>query len=415
MRDVRMKGFRRRTPVAEALAVLEARTTTLETERVPLEEAAGRVASEDVLAAVDVPHFARAAMDGYALAGESTFGATSYAPAEMPLMGAAFPGRSFDGELKKGEAIRITTGAPVPRGADCVLMAELAEEVERDGARFVRAREPVAPGKHVGAIGEDVPAGTVVVKRGRKLRPQDVGVLSSVGTPSVPVVRRPNVVIIVTGDELLLPGSVPSGACIVDSNSLVLTALLRRDGASLSAVIRVKDSRDAVREAIEGAAGDVALISGGSSVGPEDHAPIVLAQIGELAVHGVAMRPSGPAGFGFFGADRKKLAFLLPGNPVSCLCAYEFFAGPSIRALGGLPRAWPHPRVTRSTGAKFVSELGRVDYVRARIEGDRVFPIMTSGASILSSTTRADGVVIVPSELEGYGEGEPVEVLLYDA
>jgi molybdopterin molybdotransferase len=294
-------------------------------------------------------------------------------------------------------------------------MAELAEEVERDGARFVRAREAVAPGKHVGAIGEDVPAGTVVVRRGRKLRPQDVGVLSSVGAARVPVVKRPSVAIVITGDELLPPGSTPKDASIVDSNSLVLAALVRRDGGSLRAVLRVRDSRDAVREAIAGAPDEVVLVSGGSSVGPEDHAPIVLAEIGEVAVHGVAMRPSSPAGFGFFGASRGQIAFLLPGNPVSCMCAYEFFAGPSIRALGGLPRAWPHPRRTLEVGSKIVSELGRVDYVRARVEGDRVFPIMTSGASILSSTTRADGVVIVPAGLEGYGEGERVEVLLYDA
>lgn len=415
MRDVRMKGFRTRTPVEEALSVLHKRVATLGSERVPITLAAGRVLAEDIIAAVSVPHFARAAMDGYALAGESTFGATAYAPAEMPLVGSAMPGRSFEGALKRGEAIRITTGAPVPPGADCVLMAELAEEIEREGSRFVRAREPVAPGKHVGAIGEDVLAGTTVVKRGRRLRPQDVGVLSSVGTPHIPAVKKPSVSIVITGDELLPPGSTPTGVSIVDSNSLVLSALVDRDRGSLRAVIRVKDSRDAVREAIATAPDDVVLVSGGSSVGPEDHAPIVLAEIGELAIHGVAMRPSGPAGFGFFGEDRRQLAFLLPGNPVSCMCAYEFFAGPSIRALGGLPWAWPHARRAFTVGQKFVSELGRVDYVRVRVEADNVFPIMTSGASILSSTTRADGVVIVPAGLEGYGEGERVEVLLYDA
>jgi molybdopterin molybdotransferase len=385
-----------------------------EAERAPLAEACGRVVAEDVVAAVSVPHFARAAMDGYAVRGESTFGATSYAPVELAVIGEAMPGRGFSGDVKKGEAVRITTGAPVPAGADCVLMAEHTEELERGGARVVRAREAVAPGKHVGAVGEDVPAGTTVVRRGRRLRPQDIGVLASVGAPDVAVYKRPSVAIVVTGDELLPPGSAPSGASIVDSNSLVLAALVRRDGGALRATIRVRDSRDAVREAIASAPDDVVLISGGSSVGPEDHAPIVLAEIGEVLVHGVAMRPSSPAGFGVFGEGGRQLAFLLPGNPVSCLCAYEFFAGPAIRRLGGLPAAWPHPRRVFSVGAKFVSDLGRVDYVRVRVEGDRVFPIMTSGASILSSTTRADGVVIVPAGLEGYGEGEQVEVLLYD-
>jgi molybdopterin molybdotransferase len=410
-----MRGFRQRTSVEAALAILTARVSTLGPERVPISEAALRVLAEDMVAAVSVPHFARAAMDGYALAGESTFGATSYAPVTLALVGESRSGRAHEGIVRKGEAVRITTGAPIPDGADAVLMAENAEEVEEDGIKFVRAREPVAPGKHVGAIGEDVPAGTTVALRGRRLRPQDVGVLASVGVGEVPVVRRPLVKIVVTGDELLLPGSAPKDACIVDSNSLVLAALVRRDGGVLRATEHVGDKRDAVRAAIEGAPDDVVLISGGSSVGPEDHAPLVLAEIGEIAVHGVAMRPSSPAGFGFFGAEgRKQLAFLLPGNPVSCLCAYEFFAGPAIRALGGLPRAWPHPRRRCVAGAKLVSELGRVDYMRVRVEGDYVFPIMTSGASILSSTTRADGVVIIPAGQEGHGEGETVEVLLYD-
>jgi molybdopterin molybdotransferase len=162
---------------------------------------------------------------------------------------------------------------------------------------------------------------------------------------------------------------------------------------------------------MESADEDVLLVSGGSSVGPEDHAPRVLAAIGELAVHGVAMRPASPAGFGFLGA---RPVFLLPGNPVACLCAYEHFAGPSIRAMGGRPRAWPHPTRRAALAASIASELGRVDYVRVRFEGERVVPIATSGASILSSTTLADGVVLVPAGLEGLAEGQCVEVLLYE-
>jgi molybdopterin molybdotransferase len=279
-------------------------------------------------------------------------------------------------------------------------------------------REPIAPGKHVGAIGEDVPAGAPVVPAGRRLRPQDAGVLASTGVVEAPVVRRPVVRILVTGDELLRPGSVPSGSSIVDANSVVLTALAARDGAAGSVVEYVRDAREEVCAAMSRAIEDVILVSGGSSVGPEDHAPLVLAEIGEVAVHGVAMRPSSPAGFGFLpdraGRGRETPVFLLPGNPVSCLCAYEFFAGPTIRALGGRSRAWPHRRKRCTVAKKIVSELGRTDYTRVKVEGDLVTPIMTSGASILSSTTRADGVVIVPADREGHGEDETVTVLLYD-
>lgn len=424
MRDVRMRGFRDRKTVAEALAILEARTSALAAERIPIADAAGRVVVSDVTARVAVPHFARAAMDGYALVGESTFGATAYAPVELFVVGEVRAGGAALRPLVSGQAVRITTGAPVPEGADSVLMAENAEESPLAEARaaappsaiaLLRVREPIAPGKHVGAIGEDVPAGTVVVTAGRRLRPQDVGVLASVGVIELDVVRRPTVRVLITGDELLPPGNVPSGSKIVDTNSLVLAALAARDGAATTVVEYVKDSREAVREAMLSASEDVILVSGGSSVGPEDHAPLVLAEVGEVAVHGVAMRPSSPAGFGFLAKQGRSIpVFLLPGNPVSCLCAYEFFAGPTLRAAGGRSRAWPH-KVKRCTVAKkIVSELGRTDYARVKIDGDAVTPIMTSGASILSSTTRADGVVIVSADHEGHGEGETVDVLLYD-
>ncbi len=404
-----MRGFRDRTPVRDALAVLERRVGPLGSEPVPLSAAAGRVAAEDVVARASVPHFARAAMDGFALTAASIAGAAAGAPVALPIRGDSMPGRPFAGVLGRGEAVRITTGAPLPEGADAVLMAELADEIDRDGARVLLAHAPVAPEKHVGAIGEDVRAGAVVVSRGRRLRPQDVGVLASVGVAEIAAVRRPTVRVVITGDEILPPGSAPRGAFIVDANSLMLDALVRRDGAT-AGVVRVADRRAEVRDAIAGAPEDVVLVSGGSSVGPEDHAPLALAEIGEVAVHGVALRPAGPAGFGFVGA---RVVFLLPGNPVSCLCAYEIFAGPAVRALGGLPRAWPHARRRCQVAAAIVSEVGRTDYVRVKVEGERVTPIATSGASILTSTTRADGVVIVDAADEGHAEGTWVEVLLY--
>jgi molybdopterin molybdotransferase len=171
------------------------------------------------------------------------------------------------------------------------------------------------------------------------------------------------------------------------------------------------DDRASIRDALLAPGADVILVSGGSSVGSEDYAPQLIAEIGELAIHGVAMRPSSPAGIGRI---RSALVFLLPGNPVSCLCAYDFFAGRAIRLCGGRSSDWPH-RTRRGTVArKIVSAIGRVDYCRVRMVGDEVEPIALSGASILSSTTRADGFVIVPAESEGYGPGTDITVFLYD-
>ena len=408
MRDVRMHGFRERTSVSAALAILERRTSALGVERVGVSAAHRRVAAEDIVAGVDVPAFARSAMDGFAVVGESTFGASAQAPLELALIGETKAGRWFDGTLRCGEAVRITTGAPIPAGADAVVMAEVAEA---DGVR-VRVREAVAPGKHVGAVGEDIRRGDLVVKRGRRLRPQDVGVLSSLGVAEIMVVRRPRVSIVITGDEVLPAGDAQRDALIADADGPMLRALAERDGAGAIELRYLADDRDAMRALFAAHDADVLLVSGGSSVGPEDHAPTVLAELGEIAVHGVALRPASPAGFGFLRTDSP--VFLLPGNPVSCLCAYEFFAGPTIRALGGRSRAWPHRRVKLPLAAKIVSELGRTDYTRVSITDGRVAPIMTSGASILSSTTRADGVVIVAAHHEGHGEGEEVEVHLYD-
>ena len=411
MHDVRMRGFAERADVEEVERFLAERAQRLEAEPVALLECAGRVLAADVTAEVDVPGFARSAMDGYALRGEESFGASDYDPVALRLVGESLPGRPFAGRVGPGEAVRIMTGAPLPEGADAVAMAEVCEE---QGER-VLVRDAVPPKKHVGAAGEDIRAGDVALRAGRWLRPQDAGLLASIGVASVPCVRRPRVRLVVTGDELLPAGSRPEGARIADSNSVVLRALAARDGAECLPFELLPDRPERIRAALEDGAADVFLVSGGSSVGKEDHAPRLVAELGSLDFHGVSMRPSSPAGVGRLPGPRgERFAFLLPGNPVSCLCAYEFFAGPTLRRLGGRSPAWPHRRLRLPLARKISSAVGRTDYVRVAIERGRVVPLATSGASILSSTVRADGCVVVPRALEGMPEGAEVEVLLYD-
>jgi molybdopterin molybdotransferase len=407
MRDVRMKGFAERADVEQVDAFLAERALPLASEPVALLACAGRVLAEDVCAAVDVPGFRRAAMDGYALRAEETFGASSYDPIGFAVKGEALPGAPWSGELAPGQAVRTMTGAAVPAGADAVVKAEVCSEA--DGR--VEVAEAVSPGRNVGAVGEDIRSGDPVLARGRRLRPQDAGLLASIGVAEVACLRRPRVQLVITGDELLPPGSTPSGARIVDSNSVVLSALVARDGGELLPHEILPDDPERIREALTRGEADVLLVSGGSSVGTEDHAPRLVAEHGSLDFHGVSMRPSSPAGVGRLAGA---WVFLLPGNPVSCLCAYEFFAGPTLRALGGRPRTWPHRRVRLPLARKIASAVGRTDYVRVAVEAGRVVPIATSGASILSSTVRAAGCVIVAREQEGMAEGSAVEVLLYD-
>ena len=409
--DVRMRGFPSRADVDEVWRLVHDLARLLSSEAVGLDEAAGRVLACEVIAPVAVPGFARAAMDGYAVRGEETFGASDYNPLTFRLIGEAMPGRPFAGTLEPGQAVRIMTGAPVPRGADSVVMAEYARESEGPSGREVAVTESVPPGRHVGQVGEDIEAGQALLRAGRVLRPQDVGVLASVGIGTIPVIRRPVIRLVITGDELLPPGSQPAGAQIVDSNSIMLQALIRRDGGIPIRDQIVPDRREAVEAAILDPRGDLVLVSGGSSVGMEDHAPLVLAQHGQLLVHGVAMRPSSPTGLGRLG---NRLVFLLPGNPVSCLSAYEFFAGRAVRLLGGRSPEWPHRQLRARLVRKIASAVGRVDYVRVRLTEAGVEPLAISGASILSSTIRADGFVVVGKDSEGHAPGGEVLVYLYD-
>ena len=402
-----MRGFAARADVEEVERFLAEAARPLGSEPVALLGATGRVLAEDARAGVDVPSFARSAMDGYAVRGEETFGASPFDPIRLRVLGESLPGRPFPGRLAPGGAVRIMTGAPLPDGADAVVMAEGARE--RDGV--VEVSDSVSPRKNVGAPGEDVRQGEVVLRRGRRLRPQDAALLASIGVSEVSCVQRPRVRLVVTGDELLPLGSRPEGARIVDSNSVLLRALVARDGGVVLPFELLPDEPGKIRAALALPDADLVLVSGGSSVGKEDHAPRLVAELGTLHFHGISMRPSSPAGVGRIG---ERFVFLLPGNPVSCLCAYEFFAGPTLRALGGRSREWPHRRVRLPLGRKIASAVGRTDYVRVAIESGSVVPLATSGASILSSTVRAAGCVIVRRECEGMAEGEEVEVLLYD-
>jgi molybdopterin molybdotransferase len=189
----------------------------------------------------------------------------------------------------------------------------------------------------------------------------------------------------------------------------MLAALVERDGGIVDFPGLVRDEPDAIRDALH-ADVDVVIVSGGSSVGVEDLAPSLVARHGKLAVHGIAMRPSSPTGLGRID-DR--LVFLLPGNPVSCLCGYDFFAGRAIRALGGRARTWPYRAVLAKLARKLSSPIGRLDYARVQLVDGLVEPLAIGGASVLSSTTRADGFVIVPTDSEGFAAGADVEVWLY--
>ena len=408
MSDVRMRGFASRTSVEEACRWIDERAATLSAESIPLADASGRILASTIVSQMAVPSFARAMMDGYAVQAADTLGAGDYNPLPLQVIGTALPAAPTDLVVGPGQAVRIMTGAPIPAGADAVIPVEQTQSDQGDDSVSIVA--PIPQARHIGQIGEDVAIGDPVLIAPRQLRPQDLGVLSSIGVDGVPVVRQPQVRILVTGNEVLPAGSQPKPFQIVDANGPMLQALVARDGGVTDGPVIISDDETQLKNAIMEPA-DVVLISGGSSVGQEDLAPILVRELGALAIHGVAMRPSSPAGMGSIG---KTHIFLMPGNPVSCLCAYDFFAGRMIRQLAGKPAAWPYPRRRLPLAEKISSVIGRTDYARVQIEQEQVIPLAIRGASILSSTTKAAGFVIITESSEGMPPGTEVDVFCYD-
>jgi molybdopterin molybdotransferase len=406
--DIRMKGFKEKKDVVDFLTIIDDKISPSKNfEVVCLNKAAGRVLASSIISTVKVPNFNRSAMDGYAIRGEETFGAATYSPLDFKVLGLSLPGKPFEGCVTTQTAVRIMTGAPMPEGADSVIPVELAQEENK----VLRVIESIPPGKNVGRIGEDVKIGQELLTVGRKLRPQDVGILSSIGTPSVSVIKKPIVDIFITGDELLKPGSMPTGYQIVDSNSVMLDALVYRDIQIHPNIIFLEDRRELISDALSKSNADFILVSGGSSVGQEDHAPSLVKELGKILIHGVALRPASPSGLGIING---KYVFLIPGNPVSCLCSYDLFASRAIRKFAGINCELPYKSITLPLASKISSMVGRMDYVRVKINNGFAEPLAISGASMLSTTTIADGFLMVPGECEGYPSGEYVKINLYD-
>jgi molybdopterin molybdotransferase len=409
--DVRTRGFYKRTPVEDALEVLLGSVSTLDVESVGIEEAEGRVLAEDVVAERDVPPFDRAAMDGYAVRGEDTFGASQTNPIFFKIIGEASVGEPCKLEVGKYEAVRIMTGGPMPKGSNAVVMFEHTVEVG-DGIEVIK---PVTPGKNVSLKGEDVKRGSVLLKKNAVLKPHDVGMMAALGREKVSVYRRPTVAIISTGDELLSPGEELREGKIYDVNSYTLSSYVKASGGLPTILGIVGDDPEDLEKAILKALEfDMVIISGATSVGKKDVIPTIVSEKGKVFVHGVAMRPGEPTGFGVIS---DKLVFMLPGYPVAAIVGFETFVRPALQKMQGMEIRSPYPQVKAVLGRKIASELGRRDFSRVRLhERNGVLyaePIRTKGSGIVSSLVRADGFVIVPENTEGLEKGEEVTVSLF--
>lgn len=398
--------------VRELEALIAAECSPLAPETIPLAAAvAGRMLASPILATGDIPRFRRAMMDGFAILASDIATASDAAPVELAIVGEVLPAAGCNVDLGPGQAIRIMTGAMVPASATAVVPIE---EVEACAAT-VRLRRPIPVGKHIAEPGEDLRAGALVLPAGRRLRPQDVALLATLGCTSVEVTRLPRVRIIATGDELVSLGTSPHGTQVVDANTPLLEALVRRDGGLplLSGII--PDDRAAIRAALAVSPGqedtpDLIVIAGGSSAGDEDFVWQVVAAEGELIYRGVAMRPGGPTSLGRLAG---RLVVILPGQPVACLVAYDRFVAPAIQRLSGRQPVWPYSRMRCALAEPIRSSRGRTDYIRLRIEGSHAWPL-PGGAGRLSVTSQADGFLWIEEEIETLPAGAIVDVFRYD-
>ncbi|MHC1610825.1 MAG: molybdopterin molybdotransferase MoeA [Candidatus Methanospirareceae archaeon] len=407
-----MKLFRRLIPLDEALATLssyaEARR---EIEEIRFEDALNRVLAEDVFSPMDIPPFDRAAMDGYAIRGEDSFGATPHNPVSLKI-------RRGVEEIGAGECVPIATGMPVPKGSNAVVMLEYTKERGEKLEIF----KPVTPGKNVSFKGEDVKKGEAVLKAGKLLQAHDIGMLASVFKRTVKVYRRAKIGIISTGDELIDPAVQPSERereqrqrKIADANSYVLAALIQKIAVPYRIGIVSDDYeeiKNALRSSLEGDC-DGILVSGGSSVGERDFLADAVEELGEVVFHGVAIRPGEPTGFGIV---NNKPVFLLPGYPVAAISAFELLVRPFLYGMHGLVKE-ERRRILGVASKKIPSAVGRTDFVRVKLfrteDGYYAEPVRVSGSGILSSMTSSDGFVVIGENKEGVAEGEQVEITEY--
>ena len=381
-------------------------TGTLEAEQVDLDDALGRVLARDAVAPNPVPPFDCSTMDGFALRAADTVGA----PTTLALVDEARAGKGAGAQLEPGQAIRISTGAPIPGGADAVIRQELTSTDDIT----VTVQEAVAEGNDVRVAGGDIPVGSIVLKAGTLLTGPEIGVLAAVNIARPSVVRRPRIAIVSTGDELLDPGTPLKPGQIRDTNSYALSAAARLAGAEIVSRVKVGDDREqtiaTIGDALHGA--DILVTIGGVSVGPHDHVRPALEALGARQVFGrVSLRPGGQ--ICFFVAQDGTLCFALPGNPVSATVSFRLFVVAAIDALMG------HARGARRTTATAASELpgriGRTTAVRCRAElradGWYVAPSQAHQDShVLTSMLDIDAYAFVPEDRESLDAGETVDV-----
>jgi molybdenum cofactor synthesis domain-containing protein len=403
-----MTLFKRLTPRSEALRLIEENLKPMErTEAILLEEACGRVLASDIVSEMDVPPFDRAAMDGYAVRAEDTYGASTHSPKRLRLIAVQGVGEVYKGEVKPGECIQVSTGSPIPKGCDAVVMREYVKRVNE----VVDVYLPVYPGANISKRGEDIKRGETVAERETLLTPAKIGALAAIGVKRVEVFEKPKVAIIATGSEVRPPGVSLRPGEIYDVNSYTLSTIVSNQGCIPIRIGVVPDEWEALNRAIQDATKryDMIVLSGGSSVGETDLIRGVVEELGVVVFHGLRIKPGKPTLFALI--DGKPL-FGMPGYPTSCLSNAYLFLIPALRIIAHLP---PYrPRVVRGRlSRRVVAPTGREQVLTVRLIDGEVHPVFKESGAI-TSMSEADGYILIPVGVDVLEEGEEVEVHLFE-
>ncbi len=379
-------------------------------ERVGLSHATGRVLAEPIVAGMDVPPFPRAAMDGYAVVAEDTFGAGNFNPVRLSLIEVIHAADIARREVTRGTCIQVATGAPVPAGADAVVQVE-DTELEGDSGQSgkVKIYKPVYPRQNVSPQGEDIQAGRHVLTPGTRLDPSKIGVLAALGITQVPVFVKPTLAVIPSGNEIMRPGDPLGPGKIYDINSYTLSALIQEVGGLPILFPIMQDTLEDVRRTLQEAlACDLTVLSGGSSVGERDVMLEAVESLGEVKFHGIAVKPGKPT---LCGVIQGKLVLGMPGYPTSCLTNGYGLLVPVLRKLARLPEARAGG-IQLPMSRRYTSTIGRHQYLPVRVEHGEVVPVFKESGAI-TSMADAEGYIEIPANVDLVEKGEPVRVTFF--
>ena len=382
--DARLRGFADRVPLERAVEWVDRTAKRLASVEIGVAEAVGRVPAAPIAAPMDLPPLDRVGEDGWAVRAADTVGASAWGPAQLHLQDSGAP-------LAPGGAALVSAGAALPAGADAVVPFDGAEAT---GASL-DVLATVAEGSGVDRAGRQLRAGAPAASADHPLRPHEAALLAAAGIRRLAVVRRPRVRLVVAG-----PKATPAAA---DAHAPMIRALVERDGGEIEVERGGPLGEAVLRASVAGA--DLVVATGRSGTGPDDDAAVAIGRAGELAVHGIALRPGGSAALGTVGGCP---VVLLPGDPLACLCAYELLAGRFVRRLGGRDPALPHPTREVEVGRKISSAVGVVEVCQVRLVEGRVEPLGVAEFGGLASAAGADGFVVVPAAVEGYAPGAHV-------